>query len=386
MMKRLTGAALALAGLATPGVAAVPDNGQLPPYVEAYQPQGTDERGIWMLADEDERGLRDSKFLIGDPALLDYVTGVLCRTVGRDRCRGVRIYILRVAAFNANMAPNGTMQIWSGLLLRVRSEAELAAVLGHEFAHFELRHGLAGFRQRRMAQDIAAWAGLLGQYGGAVQQGAIGSMYQFSREQERQADLLALKYLRQSSYSAQAAAHIWERMMAETDATALGRKQRSTRYNRVPYFATHPTNLERATYLATLAKEVPERPEGAAAYSDAVRLWRKRFLADQLKLNDFGGTEYLLDQLAASGWSPDLLFARGELYRMRGHPRDLVAAADFYRAALAQEADLADAFRGLGLALLRNQQPAEGREAIQRYLALYPSAPDAAMLSTLIPQ
>lgn len=383
MKKRLAAVAVALAGLAAPGATAVPE---LPPYAEAYQPQGTDERGIWMLADEDERVLRDSKFLIGDPALRDYVTAILCRTVGRDRCHGVRIYILRVAAFNANMTPNGTMQIWSGLLLRVRSEAELAAVLGHEFAHFELRHGLAGFRHQRAALDIAAWAGFLGQYGGAVRQGAMGSIYQFSREQERQADLLSLKYLKQSPYSAQAAAHIWERMMAEADATALGRKQKSTRYNRVPYFATHPTNLDRATYLADLARDVPARTEGDAAYVDRVGTWRREFLADQLKLNDFGGTEYLLGQLAASGWSADLLYARGELYRMRGHPRDLAAAADFYRAALAKQAELPEAYRGLGLALLRNQQRAQGCEAIQHYLALHPSAPDAAMLSTMISQ
>jgi predicted Zn-dependent protease len=377
-------AALALAAVPSSGGASPVENG-LPPYVEAYQPQGTDERGIWMLADEDERVLRDSKFIISDPAIRNYVASVLCRTVGNDRCRGVRIYVLRVAAFNANMAPNGTMQVWSGLLLRVRSEAELAAVLGHEFAHFELRHGLAGYRQQRTMQDIAAWAGLLGgQYAVAIQQGAIGSMYQFSREQERQADLLSLKYLKQSPYSAQASAHIWQRLMDESDATALGRKQKSSRYNRVPFFATHPTNLERATYLAALAKDEPEKPEGEGVYVKALGRWRLQFLADQLRLNDFGGTEYLLAQLAKSGWTPDLLFARGELYRMRGQPRDLVTAADFYRAAVVGQPDLADAYRGLGLALLRSDSREEGSVALRRYLLLNPSAPDAAMLSSLI--
>ncbi|WP_333999038.1 hypothetical protein [Sphingomonas aurantiaca] len=96
----------------------------LPTYSQAYTPTTVDERGVWMEADEDERRLRESPSVIRDPALNAYVRGVLCRTVGDDRCRSVRIYIERVPAFNASMAPNGTMIVWSGLLLRVRNEAE----------------------------------------------------------------------------------------------------------------------------------------------------------------------------------------------------------------------------------------------------------------------
>nr|WP_255326338.1 M48 family metallopeptidase [Sphingobium sp. EM0848] len=337
-----------------------------------------------MLADEDERTLRDSKFLINDPALQAYVGGVLCRAVGEDRCRGVRIYLVRVASFNANMAPNGTMQVWSGLLLRVRSEAELAAVLGHEFAHFELRHSLAGFRQRRTATDIAVWAAFLGQYGPAIQQGAIGSIFQFSREQEKQADLLSLKYAMQSPYSAQAASHIWQRLMDEADATALGRKQRSQRYDRVAFFSTHPTNLERASYLSTLSADVAAKPEEEERYTVALARWLPEFLSDQLKLNDFGGTEYLLSSLAGEHWTAPLLFARAELYRQRGNPRDLVAAADFYRSAIGADPDLAEAWRGLGLCLMRNRQQAEGAAALQNYIRLRPQAADISMLHAMI--
>lgn len=356
----------------------------LSPYAQAYQPQGTDERGLWMLADEDERELRDSKFVIDDPALQAYVGGILCRAVGEDRCRGVRIYLVRVASFNANMAPNGTMQVWSGLLLRVRSEAELAAVLGHEFAHFELRHSLAGFRQRRSATDIAAWASFLGQYGPAIQQTAISSIFQFSRDQEKQADLLSLKYAIQSPYSAQAASHVWQRLMDEADATALGRKQRSQRYDRVAFFSTHPTNLERAAYLATLSADVVAKPEAAESYAVGLGKWLPDFLSDQLKLNDFGGTEYLLSSLAGDHWTAPLLFARAELYRQRGNPRDLVAAADFYKSALTADPGMADAWRGLGLCLMRDRRQAEGTAALKNYIRLRPQAADISMLNAMI--
>lgn len=356
----------------------------LPPYAQAYQPQGTDERGLWMMADENERELRDSKFVINDPALQAYVGSVLCRAVGEDRCRGVRIYLVRVASFNANMAPNGTMQVWSGLLLRVRSEAELAAVLGHEFAHFELRHSLNRFRQQRTAFDIAAWASFLGQYGPAIQQAAIGSVFQFTRDQEKQADLLSLKYAIQSPYSAQAASHIWQRLMDEADATALGRKQRSQRYDRVAFFSTHPTNLERAAYLSGLSADVAAKPEAAESYATALGKWLPEFLSDQLKLNDFGGTEYLLSSLAGDHWTAPLLFARGELYRQRGNPRDLVAAADFYKTAIAADPGLAEAWRGLGLCLMRDRQQAEGTAALKNYIRLRPQAADISMLHALI--
>ncbi len=369
----------------------------LPPYTTAYQPQGVDERGVWMEADEMERGLRDSKTLIADPKLNGYVRDVVCRTVGASRCGGVRIYVVRQAEFNAFMTPNGTMVVFSGLLLRVRDEAELAAVLGHEFAHFELRHTLNRFKQKRSATDVAAWAGVLGAgartYSAAqsmqsLQLSAIGSIFAFNREQERQADLMAMGYIEASPYDPGCFADIWDRMLNEGDATAHGRRQRSKRYDRASFFATHPTNIERATYLRDLAIDMRKpgeapREDDAPRYDTAMAAWRAQFLGDQLKLNDFEGTDYLLGELAKTRWTPDLLFARGELYRSRGNPRDLVSAVGFYREAIAQDPTNAEAYRGMGLAQLRSRDPAGG-DALKRYLVMRPDAPDGAMLSTLV--
>jgi predicted Zn-dependent protease len=102
-----------------------------------------------MQADEAERRLKASNFLITDPALNAYVRGVLCREVAERACGEARIYLTRTPYFNASMMPNGVMQIWSGLLLRVRDEAQLAAVLGHEFVHYRERHGLKQFAKSR---------------------------------------------------------------------------------------------------------------------------------------------------------------------------------------------------------------------------------------------
>ena len=365
----------------------------LPTYSGAYQPQGVDERGVWMMADEDERRLRDSPAVIGDAALNGYVRDVLCRTIGADRCGSVRIYILRQAAFNAWMAPNGTMVVHSGLLLRVRDEAELAAVLGHEFAHFELRHSLASYRKRRGAGDIVAWAGVLasgaGTYAGvrtyqSIQIGALGGVAAYGRDQERQADLLSMAYVGASPYEPQCFADLWARVMDEADATAHGRRQRSARYDRVAFFASHPTTLERAGYLRTVATDMGKAGiDEGARYRAAMTHWRPQFLADQMKLNDFEGTDYLLGQLAGDRWPADLLFSRGELYRARGNPRDLVAAIGFYRAAIAQDPGDAEAYRGIGLAQMRSRDP-EAAASLRTYLKMRPDAADGAMIATLL--
>ena len=54
--------------------------------------------------------------------------------------------LVRTPYFNASMAPNGMMQVWSGLLLRVDNEAQLAAVLGHEIGHYLARHSVERLR------------------------------------------------------------------------------------------------------------------------------------------------------------------------------------------------------------------------------------------------
>ena len=353
-----------------------------------------------MMADERERKIRDSKAVINDPNLQRYLHDVLCRAVGEARCGGIRIYVVRNAEVNASMAPNGMLVIYTGLLLLARNEAELAGIIGHEFAHFELRHGLRGFKHERTETDIFAWAGvaagLAATYGSgqsrqdaiktsqSIQADAVGSIYAFTREQERDADLLSMAYLQSSKYNPACFADIWRRLMDEADATARGRKQRSTRYDRVGFFATHPTSLDRATYLRDIAASTGKTGEDdSARYSDELSIWRTQFLGDQVKLNDFEGTDYLIGQLVGSAWTGDLLYARAELYRARGNPRDLISAIGFYREAIQKDPSNADLYRGIGLAEMRGKDP-DGAENLKKYLAMKPDAEDRAMISTLL--
>src|SRR3546814_3527175 len=74
-----------------------------------------------------------------------YLVEVMQR-LSRDFSSDMRVYLMRTPYFNASMAPNGMMTVWSGLLLRVNDEAQLAAILGHEMGHYMQRHTLARMR------------------------------------------------------------------------------------------------------------------------------------------------------------------------------------------------------------------------------------------------
>lgn len=370
-----------------------------PPYQGAYQPRGVDEIGIWQRDDESERALAASNLVIRDERLNAYVKKVLCDTVGTDRCNATRLYILREPSFNANMSPNGTMRVFSGLLLRVHNEAELGAILGHEFAHFEKRHGLERFKSARQGTDVIAWAGVLASIGATyttyntatayrdLNLSVYGSLYRFQRDQEREADALGIGYLNQSQLPPHVAATVWTNLMAEIDASAAAKGLKKPNFDRIAFTATHPPQAERAANLTALAQPGTEgRPTGADRYRAALASWLPVFLDDQIKLNDFGGSEFIIQSLAQNGWTAALWHARGELYRARGAPRDLTNAAEFYAHAIALDPTLAESHRGLGLSLLKTGRMTDGQAALRRYLALKPGATDARMIAMMLPK
>ena len=106
--------------------------------------------------------------------------------VAPDYCSDVRIYVLPSPLLNAWMMPNGTMALYTGLLLRLENEAQLAAIIGHEVAHYTRRHSLQRYRAWRanagtlqtVASIVSAGAGVAaananaaasaGQYGRAI--------------------------------------------------------------------------------------------------------------------------------------------------------------------------------------------------------------------------
>src|SRR5205085_5684426 len=91
----------------------------------------SDEGGLWAMMDREELRIRRSPLTLRDAGLQAYLRGLVERLVPAH-APDIRAYPVRMPLFNAMMAPNGMMIVWSGLLLRVENEAQLAAIVGHE--------------------------------------------------------------------------------------------------------------------------------------------------------------------------------------------------------------------------------------------------------------
>lgn len=394
LIKRLVAGLVSAALLVQPVTAqvsapAVPASG--PPSAPAiagaepaYVPQDKLERGLWMQMDDAERELKRSPLVIRDPELNAYVRSVLCRTVGAGKCAQVRLYLVRTPDFNATMAPNGVMQVWSGLLLRTQNESQLAAVLGHEYTHYENRHSLKLFREIKSKSASAAWLAFTG-IGLIASFGLLADMFKFSREMEREADMGGLALMAKAGYDTREASKVWQQLREEMDATAANRQTKSKKDKSGGMFASHPPTAERVAYLASAAAEQPGDPagSGAASYAAAMAKDWPAFVDDQIKNNDFGSAEYLITSMAKAGWSDRLLYARGELYRRRAGDGDLDKAAGYFSEAIGAGGTLPELWRGRGLALLKLGKIEDGKADLSEYLKRAPGASDKAMIAMM---
>lgn len=392
-MRRSSFVLAALAALSamvpSPGFAAKTREFVRPPYAGAYEPQGVDERGLWMEIDEGERAFRDSPIVVRDAKLNAHLRSVLCQTVGFDRCEAVRIYVVRDSSFNAGMYPNGLMLVHLGLLARLHSDAELATVLGHEFAYFELRHSLQIFRRQRSSSDAIAWLSLAGAATNTntspAQNLLVMGFFGFSRAQETDADLLAAAYVRSSPYQLRAA-QVWQRLLDEHNALRAERGMRKTKRYRPGPVDTHPTDLQRIAYFTKLEAEANgEGEEATVPYLEATRPLLGELFDSLIKGNEFAAADFVIRARGdALGWDGPMLALRGELYRMRANPRDLVTARQFFERATAYPDAPPESWRGLGLAALRLGEADAGRAALSEYLKRMPDARDASTIKMLL--
>jgi hypothetical protein len=107
-------------------------------------------------------------------------------------------------------------------------------------------------------------------------------------------------------------------------------------------------------------------------------------LDDQVKLNDPGASEYLIQTLAQDGWNGLLRFYEGEVWRLRNRHGDDVRAEQSYAAAVAYPDAPADAWRWHGISLMKAGRTLEAKAAFARYLTMKPDAPDAAWVRQMM--
>lgn len=363
-----------------------------------HRPQDRDEEGMWQQYERVEQEIAGSNLLIRDPALAAYLGGVAAR-VGGPAARDLRVYLAQIPEFNAFMAPTGFMVVFSGLLLRMRDEAQLAGVVAHEAGHFLRRHQVRAWRDMKrktaalnfLAMGAGVGGAASGVYAGELVRlahlGGILSLYAYSRGLEAEADAMGLRQIGEAGYDPAAMPETWHQLIEETEASAEMRRKRPRRGYSL--LATHPAPEQRMIDLRASTREVttPRTTDrGRDRYLNAIAVHRRTMLDDQVKLNDPGASLYILRNLARDGWNGLLRFYEGEVWRLRGAKGDSALAGQSYAAAIAYPDAPPEAWRAHGHALLRDGRSEEGKAALHRYLALAPNAPDAAMIRHALAQ
>lgn len=156
---------------------------------------------------------------------------------------------------NAWCMPGGKIVIYSGILPITKTEAGLAAVMGHEVAHALANHG-----QQRMSaaqiEQLGAVAGNLALANNPKNQqlfnaaygvgSAVGVMLPFSRSHESEADQIGLLLMAIAGYEPMAAADLWERMKAQESGTPP------------EFLSTHPSSTTRINNIRSWAPNAKE--------------------------------------------------------------------------------------------------------------------------------
>jgi predicted Zn-dependent protease len=361
-----------------------------------FKPTDRDEQGLWNDMARIEEEIADTNLLITDPNITGYLRDLIGH-VGGPAAKDFRIYLMRIPDFNAMMFPTGFAVVFSGLLLRMRNEAQLAGVIAHESGHFLRRHEIRSWRDERRKTDLFAIASMLAGIGGAgagvylgdyvqlAQLGTVLSLFKYSREMEAEADAMGVKLITQAGYDPMEMAIVWQQLIGEEQASA---SYRGRRRDRGSIFDTHPSDDARLADLKadTLDLKVPGKiyQNYRDRYLSTIGPIRQTLLDDQVKLNDPGASEYLIQTLAQDGWNGLLRFYEGEVWRLRNRPGDEARAEQSYAAAVVYPDAPADAWRWHGISLMKQGRTAEAKSALAKYLSMKPDAADAAWVRQTI--
>jgi len=209
------------------------------------------------LAQEVERQAK----IIDDPIIAEYINRVGQNIVRNSDAKvPFTIKVLDSEEVNAFALPGGFFFVYSGLILKADSEAELAGVMAHEIAHVAARHGTRQATRGELAQIgmIAMSIAIpYGWTGYAIRQGAglaipMGFL-QFTKAFEREADYLGLQYLYKAGYDPIAFVDFFEKIQT------LEKKKPGSM---AKVFSTHPMTDDRIKSAQTeIQKILVAKPE-----------------------------------------------------------------------------------------------------------------------------
>lgn len=221
---------------------------------------------------QEERELGD-KFLLEVkkrwPFIQDATINGYVNNIGKRILEGVgpqpfeyQFFVLNSPEINAFAVPGGKVFVNSGLILTVETEDELAGVISHEIGHVAARH-ISKRSEKATPLSLATLGVLLlgiflgGKAASAVTATTIAAtetvMLKYSRDDEEEADRLALRYMEKTGYDRKALASMLKKIRraygpASSDPPA--------------YLMTHPAVEERAEKLDIQMSQLPPSEAG----------------------------------------------------------------------------------------------------------------------------
>jgi len=202
---------------------------------------------------------------IMDPGLTAYVQSVGERlAVQAKRDLPYEFHVLNSSVPNAWALPGGKISINRGLLTELNSEAELAAVLGHEIVHADAAHG-ARQQSKGMLTQVGMMAAMI--FGSSMADSEMGQQVamivpqlgaqlittKYGRDAERESDLYGMRYMSAAGYNPQGAVELQETFVK------LSAERRSDWLSGL--FASHPPSRERVANNMATAKTLPDSGE-----------------------------------------------------------------------------------------------------------------------------
>ncbi|MGD2136256.1 MAG: M48 family metalloprotease [Gemmatimonadales bacterium] len=190
---------------------------------------------------------------------------------------------------NAFALPGGFIYLTRGIMAYFDSEAELASVLGHEIGHVTARHSAQQMTTQQLAQ-VGLVAGMvllpsLQDYAGIAGAGLQLVFLRFSRDDEREADDLGLRYMTRGGYDGQEMPGVYEMLQAVSEASGGGR---------LPgWLSTHPNPEDRAVRIQRQLDTMPPAPEATVGRDEYVRRLDGMVFGANPREGYFQGSEFL---------------------------------------------------------------------------------------------
>ena len=351
-----------------------------------------DEQMLWHKSEQEQLAIESKGLLYPDPELEGYLNDVAAKLMLSSGAKDmvIRVKVIKNAYLNAFAYPNGMIYIHTGLLVRMDSEDQLAAVLAHELIHCTRRHALRAFRRYKDQPAIlTAVQHTLLKTGGLHEMarhlgtaGAMAAISGYNRDLEVEADRLGMELMAAAGYNPHEALFLFDQMINEIKEEGLEEPF---------FFASHPEVRQRVENLQNL-------PDPVYLYRRATIKNRNIFLAKlerlfldnaglDIRLGRFQSARRVVEKFLKI--KPDdsrAYFLLGEIYRQQGQAIDTHKAIKNYNRAITLDPGYADSHKAIGLIHYKNGQHALAKKFFESCLRLSPEAPDKAYIQGYLKQ